>query len=105
MGARAMNLSVGFWLFLSAFLWPHGRPQTINAWVVGMLSVTFALAGLKQWPNARYANWVLGGWLIVSSFLLPGTRPLTAVNHVVFGAIMAALASLPRIGREPRTQA
>jgi hypothetical protein len=104
MGARAMNLSVGFWLFLSAFLWPHGPAQTLNAWVVGILSVTFALAGLESRPQARYVNWVLGGWLVVSSFLLPLTRPATAVNHVIVGAIMATLASLPRLGRAPRPQ-
>jgi hypothetical protein len=71
---------------------------------VGILAVTFALAGLKGRPQAHYANSLLGGWLIVSSFVLPGTRPLTAVNHIVVGAIIAAFASLPRIGREPRTQ-
>jgi hypothetical protein len=67
MGARAMNLSVGMWLFLSSFMWPHGRAQT-------------------------------------SSFLLHGTRPATAVNHVLVGLVIASLASLRRIGHEPRPQ-
>ncbi|HVU51788.1 MAG TPA: hypothetical protein VHL80_13925 [Polyangia bacterium] len=95
---------MGFWLFLSSFLWFHGPYQTLNAWVVSILAVTFALAGLEARPNARYANWVLGGWLVVSSFMLPETRPATAVNHVLVGVILAVMASLPRLGREPRTQ-
>jgi hypothetical protein len=105
MGARAMNLSVAMWLFLSAFLWPHGRPQTINAWAVAILAVTAALAGLDAHPRARYVSVALGLWLIVSSFLLHPTSPVTAINHVLVGAIMALLGSLRRIGHEPRTQA
>jgi hypothetical protein len=104
MGARAMNISLGFWLFLSGFLWSHGPPQTLNAWVVGILAVTFALAGLESRPRARYANFALGCWLIISSFFLKGTTTVTALNHVVVGAFMAMLASVPRIGHEPRTQ-
>jgi hypothetical protein len=100
-----MNLSMGLWLFLSAFLWPHGRPQTINAWVCGILAITIALAGLEGQSRARYLNVALGVWLIVSSFLLHGTRPQTAVNHVVVGFIIAVLASLRRISHEPRPQA
>jgi SPW repeat-containing protein len=104
MGARAMNLSLGMWLFLSAFLWPHGRPQTINAWAVGIMAVTAALAGLDAHPRARCVNVALGLWLIVSAFLLHPTRPVTAINHVVVGAMMALFGSLRRIGHEPRTQ-
>jgi hypothetical protein len=104
MGARSMNLSLGLWLFLSAFLWQHGHAQTINALVCGILAVTIALAGLEGRPYARYFNVVLGVWLIVSSFFLHGTRPPTAVNHVVVGLAIAVLASLRHIGREPRPQ-
>jgi hypothetical protein len=104
MGARAMNLSMGMWLFLSGFLWRHGRPQTINAWVVGILVVSVALAGLEERPHARWINVSLGVWLIVSTFFLPGTTHVTAVNHVVVGMIITSLASLRRIGQAPRPQ-
>jgi hypothetical protein len=99
-----MNVSMGMWLFLSSFMWNHGHAQTTNAWVVGILAVTVALAGLDGRPRARYVNVVLGVWLVVSSFFLPGTTHATAVNHVVVGMVMTSLASLRHIGREPRPQ-
>jgi hypothetical protein len=104
MSARSMAAFVGFWLFLSAFLWPHGRVQLTNAWVVGIVAVTVALAGLDGHPRARFINVALGLWLVVSTFFLPGTTHATAVNHVLVGALLVTLGSVRRIGHSPTTQ-
>lgn len=101
MGARSMNLSLGLWLFLSSFLWPHSTPQLVNAWIVSILAVTAALAGLEGRHRDRYLNLALGVWLLLSSVLLPGTDVATAVNHVLVGAGLAAFASMERIGHAP----
>jgi hypothetical protein len=102
MGARSMAASIGFWLFISAFLWPHGRVQLINAWIVGMLAVTVALAGLEGHPRARLLNVVLGLWLVVSTFFLRGTTHATAVNHVLVGALLVFFGASRRIGQPRR---
>ena len=45
-GARLINAMLGLWLFLSSFLWSHSHAQLLNAWIVGIGAVTFALAAL-----------------------------------------------------------
>ncbi|HEY2730944.1 MAG TPA: SPW repeat protein [Polyangia bacterium] len=104
MGARSMNASIGFWLFLSAFLWPHSRAQVVNAWVIGMLTVTIALAGLGSMPRSRYLNVVLGAWLIVSTMVLRGTGTATVLNDVIVGAALTVFGAVRRIGHPPEQQ-
>jgi hypothetical protein len=67
MGPRIINTALGFWLFLSAFLWAHGSLQFNNAWIVGALVVTAALAGLAGARWGRLLNAALGGWLVLSA--------------------------------------
>jgi formate hydrogenlyase subunit 4 len=91
MGARAINAVLGLWLFVSVFLWPHSRPQTITATVVGMLVVTAALAGLGGVRWARLVSAGAGGWLLLSALLLPIVSTATFWNHVVVGLAVGAL--------------
>lgn len=98
MAARVVNATVGFWLWVSAFAWPHSRAQLFNSWIAGMLIVTFALMALEAAPRARYLNAALGVWLIASSIFLPGTNTATMVNHLVVGVVLTTLA-LVRGGR------
>lgn len=92
MGARAINAVFGFWLFLSAFLWPHSTHQRYNAWGVGVLVVTLALAGLSGHRWARTVNALLGGWLIVTTLLWPRISPLTFWNQMLVGLAVAMFA-------------
>jgi hypothetical protein len=89
MGARAVNVALGLWLFLSAFLWPHNRPESVNAIVVGMAAVTAALAALGGLRWCSYVNATLGGWLIVSALFLPRASMATFWNHVFVGLGLA----------------
>jgi hypothetical protein len=97
MGARAINAILGVWLFTSAFVWPHGRAQFVNATVVGMLAVTLALLGLggRRWP--RLSNTALGGWLILSSLFLPRWSVATFWNHIFVGFAMALVGASPEL--------
>lgn len=96
--ARAINAALGFWLFWSAFLWPHTPRQFHNAWIVGALAVTAALAGLGGLKGARFFNAALGGWLIISALLWPIAHPATFWNHVLVGLFLAALGLAPDLG-------
>jgi formate hydrogenlyase subunit 4 len=97
MGARAINAILGFWLFLSAFLWPHALQQRYNAWIVGALVVTLALAGLSGHRWARALNALLGGWLIVTTLLWPRTTMLTYWNQMLVGLAVAMFAFAPSL--------
>lgn len=96
-GARVVNAVLGFWLYLSAFLWPHMPAQRASAWVIGMIVVTAALAGLSGLRAGRLVNAALGAWLIISALLLPQTRPATFWNHILVGAALAFVAMASRL--------
>jgi len=97
MGARLINALLGLWLFVSAFLWPHTSAERANAWIVGMLAVTAALAGLAGRKAGRLVNAALGGWLIVSALLLPRMRPATFWNNLIVGAALAFFAMVSHL--------
>ena len=97
MGARALNATLGLWLFFSAFLWPHTPFHQTNAWVVGMVVVTLAMLGLTGVAWARYANAAIGGWLILSAALVPGIDTGTFWNHVLSGFALALFGLAPSL--------
>jgi hypothetical protein len=106
MGARAANAVLGVWLFFSAFLWPHGRPQFVNAVTVGILAVTFALFGLSGRPWPRYLNITLGVWLMLSDLFLSRATGATFWNHLFVGLGLVLFGLAPATWqRRPRSTA
>ncbi|MCL2449130.1 MAG: hypothetical protein FWD17_09295, partial [Polyangiaceae bacterium] len=59
---RVINIGLGTWLFVSAFIWPHLPVEQMNTAVVGALCVFIAVAGTVI-PWARYLNGALAVWL------------------------------------------
>jgi hypothetical protein len=57
--ARIVNLFLGTWIFLSAFLWSHTPADRFNDWAVGLAIVLCAVVELSS-PSVRRANLVLG---------------------------------------------
>ena len=96
MYARTANLLLSSWLVVSAFAWPHARPQLENAVVVGALCFVFALVAVVHSP-ARWWNVVLGAWLVVSFVVLPD-RVWTDLHNAVVGAALCAFALVPTPG-------
>ena len=92
MGARLVNVVLGFWLYLSAFLWPHTPFDRTNAWVTGIIAVTAALLGLRNTNVGRYLNAIVGAWLILSALLMPKARVATFWNHLLVGFALALFA-------------
>lgn len=99
-GGRGVNLVLGAWLFISAFLWFHGAPQFTNTWVVGLITAGVALAGFWM-PEIRWINAVAGAWLIISVFALYTPKPGTFWNNLLVG-IVILLASLVGSGPPER---
>ena len=79
---RIINVVLGVWLFISAFVWPHTRAQMTNTWIVGVLCVIFALVAMAV-PRVRYLNTLLAIWLFISAWALPVRSGATIWNNVL----------------------
>ena len=90
--ARIVNIILGIWLVVSAFLWPHSYAQMNNAWIVGVLCVAFSLVAMRV-PEARYLNTLLAVWLFISVWALPVRTATTQWNNAIV-AIAVFLVSL-----------
>ncbi len=90
--ARGINVVLGIWLFISAFVWPHTIAQRTNTWILGVLCVVFALIAMST-PTARWLNTILAIWLFISVWALPHQNLGTMWNNAIV-AIIVFLASL-----------
>ncbi len=90
--ARGINLILGVWLFISAFVWNHSAAERTNTWILGVLCVVFALIAMST-PTARWLNTALAVWLFISVWALPHTNLGTMWNNPIV-AIIVFLASL-----------
>ena len=80
MGAQFATASIGAWLFVSAFLWPHSRFQFHNSIVCGLLAMALALAGTCIRETASLGA-MLAMWLLLSAFLVPAIHDATFWNN------------------------
>lgn len=98
--ARIVNVVLGVWLFISAFIWQHTTPQRANTWILGVLCVVFALIAMSA-PAVRWLNTILAIWLFISVWALPHAVLGTMWNNALV-AIAVFLASLVPGRGEPR---
>ena len=94
---RDVNVVLGVWLFLSAFLWPHTGFQLINTWMSGLLCAVFALVA-RNMPSARHANTGIGIWLILSTFIVPTVSAATLLNNLLVGIGILVISLLTESG-------
>ncbi len=92
--ARIVNIVLGVWLFISAFLWPHTYAQMSNTWILGALCVVFALVAMKV-PEARYLNTILAVWLFISVWALPSISLATMWNNALVGVAIFLVSLAP----------
>lgn len=92
--ARVINIVLGIWLFVSAFLWPHSYAQMNNTWIVGVLCVAFALVAMRV-PEARYLNTLLAVWLFISVWALPRLSIATQWNNALVAIAILAVSLAP----------
>jgi hypothetical protein len=91
---RLINVALGVWLFVSAFLWRHSHAQLTNTWIVGVLCVLVALVGMAV-PRARYINTLLAIWLFVSAWALPTISVGTIWNNVLVSIAVFVISLVP----------
>jgi SPW repeat len=95
---RILNVILGAWLFISAFLWPHSQAQMTNTWILGILAVVFALVSMYVAAQARYLNTLLAIWLFISAFALPRVSVGTVWNNAIVAILMFIVSLLPARG-------
>lgn len=95
--ARVLNVVLGLWLVLSAFVWYHAPPSRLATVILGALCALFALLSFVR-PAVRYLNIALSIVLFFLSFSLAGPENATVWNNF-FVACMVFILSLAPPGR------
>jgi hypothetical protein len=98
---RLVNVLLGVWLFISAFLWPHTAAQMTNTWIMGVLCVVFALLAIAS-PPVRYLNTILAIWLFISAFAFPTVSVATTWNNFLVAIAIFVVSLLPSEAAGPR---
>lgn len=98
--SNAVNLVLGGWLFMSAFLWPHNDVQSLNAIISGGLAAIFALLSTRA-RVVHYLSAAVGAWLFWSTWFLPSRNLATAYNEMVVGIAMFFFAIIPDFMERP----
>ena len=93
---RIINVILGVWLFISAFVWPHSMSQMTNTWILGVLCVIFALVAMAV-PWVRYLNTLLAIWLFISAWALPSVSPGTIWNNVLVAIAIFIVSLVPSV--------
>jgi hypothetical protein len=87
---RYASATLGLWLIISAYLWPHHEAQLANAWAVGLICICASLAS-SLLPRLRFLNAALALWLLASSFALPNLSTVTLLTSVAVAAAVLVL--------------
>ncbi len=92
--ARILNLILGVWLFISAFVWPHNPAQQTNTWIMGVIGVVVALVAMSVSP-ARWVNTAMSIWLFISVWALPHQNLATQWNNALVAIAIFVLSLVP----------
>lgn len=91
---RIINIVLGVWLFISAFIWPHTYAQMTNTWIVGLLIAIVAALAMRA-PQLRYLNTALAVWLFVSVWALPTLMAATFWNNLIVALLVFFISLMP----------
>ncbi|WP_242343732.1 SPW repeat domain-containing protein [Anaeromyxobacter terrae] len=91
---RLINLTLGAWLFVSAFLLPRTGAGFTNTWIMGVVIFGFALLAMGA-PLARWVDTLAGAWVFIAAFALPHPSVASFWNDLIVGAAVALLSLVP----------
>jgi len=94
MPARTVNVVVGIWLFISAFIWRHTGSEFTNTWICGVLAVIFAFLAMGQ-PQFRYLNTALGIYLFISTLAFPHASTGTMWSNLISAIVIFLVSLMP----------
>jgi hypothetical protein len=88
--ARYLNLALGAWTLVSAFLWRHSEPQFLVTIVVGAVLVIVAPFEVGS-RLVRKISMAAGGILALAAITLPRTTLGTLWHNVLLGLLIAGI--------------
>jgi len=88
--ARIVNLLIGVWLFISAFVWPHNVHSRANTWILGVMIVLFSIFATAQ-PTARWLNTLAAIWLFFSTLAISHMSQATVINNIIVAIVVFIL--------------
>jgi hypothetical protein len=106
--ASWLNVLVGVWLIVSAFVLPHTTAVTINNLVFGILLAAFSfwvLASAQVERGAAVLDILCAIWLIIAPFILAFRTPGPTWNSVICGLIALFASAVILRARPPRIAA
>ncbi len=96
---RWLNVALGAWLFISAFVWRHGAAQFQNSWIMGIIMVGLALLA-GGYPWARFLNAGAAVYLFFSTLLLPRVNAGTVWHNCILAVLVFIISLAPaRVSR------
>ena len=95
MTTRIFNALLGMWLFVTAFMWPHGAPVGTLTIVCAVLTFLLAIGSFYTMA-ARYANLVVAAALFIGTLALPTMTRATVWNNVIVAVAMLAASLMDR---------
>lgn len=104
--ARVINLLVGAWIFISAFVWPHTRGEMTDTWILGGLIFLGAIGAMVE-PRVRFFNTLCAVWLFIATLVIAHETPGTVWNNCIAAIVVFVLSLIPSSaqhmprGREP----
>jgi hypothetical protein len=93
-GSRLAIVTLGLWLFLSAFVFPHTPLSQANTWVLGLVIAAIAAVGTRT-PAIRAIGTVPAIWLFFSSFWISHVTDATVWNSAIVAVLVLVLSLVP----------
>ena len=93
-GPRLATVTLGLWLFVSAFLWPHTPLSQANTWVLGLIIALIAAIGPST-AAVRTLAAVPALWVLFSAFWISDVTNATAWNNAVVAVLVLVLSVVP----------
>jgi hypothetical protein len=92
--ARVLNVVVGAWVVLSAFIWHHTVPSRSNTWICGVLVMIFSLVALRA-PRARFLTTAVAVWFFITSFTVPTVSAATVWSNWISAVVIFFISLVP----------
>jgi hypothetical protein len=89
-----LNLLLGVWIFISAFLWPHTPLERNQDVAIGILAVLVAMFSISR-PAVRWAGAALAVWLFLSTFAIDHEVQATRWNDAIVALALFIAALIP----------
>jgi hypothetical protein len=88
-----INMLVGIWLFISAFVFAHSNAITWNMVIFGV--ALFILGAIRMGMESSWPGWVsllVGIWLFLVPFIYGASQTFTYWNLIVSAIIVVIMA-------------